>query len=177
VIRSNYSKYINRSQTFILATLIVFSLPAFTANTFISTTVYAAELSSALTSDITKSLSDEINTPVSTSSILQTIIGLVVVLAVIALSAYLLRRFGSLPGMNNGVIKVIATVSMGPRERIILLQAGEQQILVGISPGRMQTLCELNKPVEVSEADLNIAESFQNKLFSAIKGQSAVKKP
>jgi len=159
-----------------LATLIVFSITISIAIAFISTTVYAAELSSAVTSGINNKLSDEINNPVSTSSILQTIIGLVIVLTVIALSAYFLRRFGSLPGINNGVIKIIATVSMGPRERIVLLQAGEQQILVGISPGRMQTLCELNKPVEVSETDLNMTESFQNKLFSVIKGQSAVKK-
>ncbi len=150
----------------------------------VSMVAHAAEISSTLSSELAAKLPAqlpvklpiEVNNPVTTSSILQTLVGLIVVLAVIALGAYILRRFGNLPSMTNGVIKVVATVSMGPRDRIVLVQAGEQQLLVGISPGRMQTLCELKSPIEINESDSNKSGSFQNKLFSAIKGQSVTKK-
>ncbi len=151
---------------------------------FVSMFTHAAELSSTVTPELAtklsaqlpEKLSAEVNNSVTTSSILQTIVGLIVVLAVIAMGAYMLRRFGNLPSMNNGVIKIITSVSMGPRDRIVLVQVGEQQLLVGMSPGRMQTLCELESPIEIDESGLNMSGHFQNKLFSVIKGQSAAKK-
>lgn len=119
-----------------------------------------------------KEILKTLNNPVSTSSILQVIVGLVVVLAVIAVSAFVLKRMGRFSSLDNGVLKVVATLTMGTRDRIVLLQAGEQQIVVGISPGRMQTLCQLEKPVEIDDADVKSSGSFSEKLVSAMKSRS-----
>jgi len=144
---------------------------------FIISSVFCVTSIATYAADVQTKLPAVVNTPVVTaSSILQTIIGLVVVLMVIALGAYLLRRFGNISSMNNGVIKIVASLSIGPRDRIVLVQAGNQQLLVGISPGRMQTLCELDTPIKIEKSDANVPGHFQNKLFSAIKNQSYTKK-
>jgi len=119
-----------------------------------------------------KEILKELNNPVSTSSILQVIVGLVVVLAVFAVSAFVLKRMGRFSSLDNGAMKIVATLTMGTRERIVLLQAGEQQIVIGISPGRMQTLCQLEKPIEISDSDVKSSGSFSEKLVSAMKSRS-----
>ncbi len=81
-------------------------------------------------------------------SLLQALAGLLVVLAVIVLLAWLLRRFGRVGFNSAGTLRVLGGLSMGARERIVLVQAGETQILLGVAPGRVQTLHVLDKPIE-----------------------------
>ena len=114
----------------------------------------------------------EMTSPVSTSSVFQVVIGLMVVLLIIGASAFMLRRFGRLSSFENGTLKILATLSMGPRDKIVLLQAGEKQILVGLTPGRMQTLCELDEPIEISETDAKGMHGFQETIVSAFKNHT-----
>jgi len=117
----------------------------------------------------------ELNSPVSLSSVIQVIVGLFIVLIVIAISAFMLKRVGRFSSLDNGILKIVATLAIGTRDRIVLLQAGEQQILIGITPGRINTLCQLEKPIDISEVEMKSSGSFSEKLVSAIKGHSVVK--
>ncbi|MBP1149590.1 MULTISPECIES: flagellar biosynthetic protein FliO [Methylocaldum] len=78
--------------------------------------------------------------------------GLLAVLAVIFTLAWLLRRFGSFSRLAPGSFRVLAAVSLGSRERVVLLQAGGKQLVLGVAPGRVETLCILENseiiPVE-----------------------------
>lgn len=78
--------------------------------------------------------------------------GLLAVLAVIFTLAWLLRRFGSFSRLAPGSFRVLAVVSLGSRERVVLLQAGGKQLVLGVAPGRVETLCILENseiiPVE-----------------------------
>ncbi|MDV3241151.1 MAG: flagellar biosynthetic protein FliO [Methylocaldum sp.] len=78
--------------------------------------------------------------------------GLLAVLAVIFTLAWLLRRFGSFSRLAPGSFRVLAAVSLGARERAVLLQAGGKQLVLGGAPGRVETLCVLENseiiPVE-----------------------------
>jgi flagellar protein FliO/FliZ len=111
--------------------------------------------------------------PLSTSNLLQVMFGLIIVLAIIVAGAFLLRRFGSFTTSANGALKVLAGLSIGPRERIVLLQAGEKQLVVGIAPGRIQTLCELDEPVEVTGTNDMSRTPFANKLNTMLKKYKA----
>jgi len=135
---------------------------------FSSSIVHAVEATKILTTKVPAVTND----PVSTSSILQVIVGLVIVLLVIAFGAFMLKRFGHLTNIHSSVLKIIATQAMGPREKIVLVQVGEQQVLVGVSSGRMQTLCELKKLVEIDESVAILQGSFQDKLKSILKKNS-----
>jgi len=91
--------------------------------------------------------------------LLQVSLGLTLVLFAIAFSAWLLRRFTRLGGAMGGTLRILGGVSLGGRERVILLQVGEQQILVGVAPGRVQTLHVLAQPLPMSQppADFSLA--------------------
>jgi flagellar biogenesis protein FliO len=49
-----------------------------------------------------------------------------------------------------GSIEIVADISLGQKERAVLVQVGEQQILLGVAPGRVNTLHVLAEPVAVS---------------------------
>ncbi len=81
--------------------------------------------------------------------------GLMVVLLVIFVLAFLLKRFGIATGAVSGKLRVVAGLSLGGRDRIVLIQAGEEQLLVGISPGRIQTLHVLKEPIPMEDPAAN----------------------
>lgn len=102
---------------------------------------------------------------VSTGALLQTLFGLFIVLACIAFLAWLLRRTGRFQTTMNGEMKIITSLALGPRERAVLLQVGEQQILLGVTSQNVQTLHILETPVSTTtinnNSNTNFAEKFQ----------------
>ncbi|MDX1252226.1 MAG: flagellar biosynthetic protein FliO [Gammaproteobacteria bacterium] len=87
---------------------------------------------------------------VSAGSLLQVTLGLALVLLIIGGMAWMLRRYGKLKSSTDGSLKVLSGLSVGPRERVILMQVGEEQVLIGVAPGRVQTLHVLEMPVPLS---------------------------
>ena len=107
--------------------------------------------------------------PMSAAYLVQVIIGLLVVVAGIIALMWLMRRLGRFQTGAGGALQVIGGLSMGARERIVLLQVGETQVLVGVAPGRVQTLHVLDKPVSVPQRDVAAGESFAARLHSAMR--------
>ena len=84
--------------------------------------------------------------PVSFGGMLQILLGLGLVLAAVAGTAWLLRRFS--PGQigAGGVLKVIGGVALGPKERLVLVEIGEIWLVLGVAPGQVNTLHTIPKP-------------------------------
>ena len=95
-------------------------------------------------------------------------VSLILVVLVIFFLAWAMRRMGGGGFRNNSVLKIIGGVSMGSRERIVLVQVGEQQLLLGVAPGRVQTLHVLEESVEINSAVDNIPGAFSDKLKSLL---------
>ena len=108
-----------------------------------------------------------VSDPNLAGNLIQTTLGLLVVLLVIGAAAWAFKRFGNIQVGAQGRMKVIGGISLGTRERAVLLQVGEQQLVVGVSPGRVQTLYVLETPVPVEE-EATGANSFSSRLQSAI---------
>lgn len=89
-------------------------------------------------------------TPVgmSTENMLKLFFMLFLVLGLIVSVAYLLKRFTNISEKSTGPISVIAQAPMGVKERVILLQVGTEQVLIGQSVAGLQTLHVLNSPIE-----------------------------
>jgi flagellar protein FliO/FliZ len=87
-----------------------------------------------------------IASPVSLGGMLQVLLGLGLVLAAVAGSAWLLRRFS--PGQigAGGAVKVIGGVALGPKERLVLVEIGETWLVLGVAPGQVNTLHTLVRP-------------------------------
>jgi flagellar protein FliO/FliZ len=73
--------------------------------------------------------------------------GLLLVVVIIFGLAWLMKKFNFSQHSQNGLIRIIAGLPLGTRDRIVLLQVGEEQILLGLSPGRIQKLHTLSIPV------------------------------
>ena len=82
---------------------------------------------------------------ITSGSILQIIFSLLLVLAAVALVAWILKRI-NLPQHGSGnLLKVISGVAVGQRERVVLLEINDTWLVVGVAPGMVQTLHTLPK--------------------------------
>ena len=131
-----------------------------------SNTIFAADNTEQVTTARALTTS-----PITTGALLETLLGLFLVLICIAFLAWLLRRTGRFNATANGQMKVIAGLSLGPRERAILLQVGEKQILVGVTAQQVQTLHVLEHPIDVSNTVTN-RSSFSEKLQQIMQQRS-----
>ena len=76
-------------------------------------------------------------------------LALVLVLGAVFALAWVMKRvrgFGSRVGRS---VDVLAQVPLGQKERAVLLKVGPTQILIGVSPGRVNTLYVLPEPLAV----------------------------
>ena len=76
--------------------------------------------------------------------LMQTTFALAFVIALLLGGAWVLKRFGPRSfGGGNNTVKLVGALSVGARERIIVVEVGEQWIVVGASPGRMNALATM----------------------------------
>lgn len=90
---------------------------------------------------------------VSFTGVLQMITGLGAVLALIFVGAWALRRFGRMPGGGHGQLRVVGGINLGQRERVVIIQAGSDRLLVGVTPGCIRTLHVLEPAPEDGTTD------------------------
>ncbi|UGQ45219.1 flagellar biosynthetic protein FliO [Massilia endophytica] len=81
--------------------------------------------------------------PSAVGSLLQTVLALAVVLGLLVGLAWMLKRFGPRHITGGTTVKLVGALSVGARERILVVEVGEQWIVVGASPGRMNALATL----------------------------------
>lgn len=81
------------------------------------------------------------------------LLGLLLVIGLIFLLAWLLRRVQQLNPRGAQVIKLVSSQALGPRERLVLVQVGGEQILVGLSGGRITPLHVMREPVHLPDAE------------------------
>ncbi|MHB0763278.1 flagellar biosynthetic protein FliO [Stutzerimonas sp. NM35] len=81
------------------------------------------------------------------------LLGLLLVIGLIFLLAWVLRRMQRLNPRGNQAIKLISSHALGPRERLLLVQVGSEQILLGLSAGRITPLHVLEEPVHLPDAE------------------------
>lgn len=72
-------------------------------------------------------------------SLFKTLAGLIFVLACIAGLAWLVRRLQN-GTVRAGQITLLGGMNVGPRERVMLIEAAGKQILIGVASGQVQAL-------------------------------------
>ena len=82
---------------------------------------------------------------VSSGSIVQVIFSLLLVLAAILLVAWLFKRMNVVQKGNGNLLKVLGGVSIGQRERVVLVEIEDTWLVVGVGPGQIRTLHTLPK--------------------------------
>ncbi len=138
--------------------------------------LFAAEESTAAAIKSAASLNtDSLNSdPMSGDYLMQLVMGLFVVLLCIVVLAWFAKKMNRFNSLADGSLKVIGGISMGSRERVVLLQVGEEQLLLGVSPGKINTLHVLASPLKVTGAqtDNTTGDSFLDKLKTTMADAS-----
>ncbi len=82
----------------------------------------------------------------SAGAFMQMLLSLALIVGVLVLGAYLLRRLnGGRTFGNTGPMRIVGGLMISPRERIVLIEVGETWVVVGIVPGQIKTLHTLPK--------------------------------
>ncbi|WP_041474932.1 flagellar biosynthetic protein FliO [Pseudomonas sp. UW4] len=102
----------------------------------------------------------------------QLVFGLLLVLGLIFFLAWLLRRVQQAgPAGKGQVIEIVGSRALGPRDRLMLVQVGNEQILLGLSPGSITALHVLKEPVQVPSTEKPTPEFAQRLLEMLGKDQ------
>jgi len=107
--------------------------------------------------------------PVSTASVLQMVLGLLFVVLIIFFISWMVKRVSGFSIYSNPHLKVISGLHVGQKEKILLIQVAEKQVLVGVTPYSIRTLHELEDAVTEDNGVSNVNNSFSDKLMQALK--------
>jgi len=106
--------------------------------------------------------------PVGAGDVLNMGTGLILVIAAILVTGWLYSRTQKMRGASSDLIRIVASQPLGTRERVLLLQVADKQLLVGMTSSQVQTLHVFDEPIAISEAPVN---GFAERLRAAVKGQ------
>lgn len=85
---------------------------------------------------------------------------LLLVLGLIVLAAKLLQHLQT-PRQNNlSLMTIQAAISVGPKERVVLVKVADQWLVLGVAPGQVNTLMTLTEPVIQAENNATINTTF-----------------
>ena len=86
--------------------------------------------------------------PLGTEGLLETAAGLLLVLAMIIALAWAARRYGRFPMAGKGLVNVLGGITLGSRERVVVVQVDDTRLVLGVAPGRIQTLYVLDRAAD-----------------------------
>jgi flagellar protein FliO/FliZ len=79
----------------------------------------------------------------ATGSLLQTMFALIAVLLLLAALAWFLKRYGPKVSGGTANLRIVGALNLGGRERLLVVEVGDQWIVVGASPGRVNALATM----------------------------------
>lgn len=84
--------------------------------------------------------------PGSAGSMMQVVPGLALVLGLIAACAWVAKRIGPNRIAGGQAIRFVASQSLGSRDKVVIVEVNQQWLVLGVSPGRINTLSQMDKP-------------------------------
>jgi flagellar protein FliO/FliZ len=90
--------------------------------------------------------------PAAAGSIGSAVLALVMVIGLILALAWLAKR---MPGLRGGsassALRVVGSLALSPRERLVVVAVGDTQLVLGVGAGGTRTLHTLSEPLPVTE--------------------------
>jgi flagellar protein FliO/FliZ len=91
----------------------------------------------------------------------QVLLGLIVVLLLMAAAAWSLKKFGVSKLAGNATVKIVGGVSVGNRERVMVIEVADQWIVVGVAPGQVNALSTMPRQESVASTEATpVAKNF-----------------
>jgi flagellar protein FliO/FliZ len=108
---------------------------------------------------------------VSGGSIFTMLLALAATLAMIAVVAWLMKRLPQRAFGAPALLKVISSVAVGARERVVVVEAGDTWLVLGVAPGCVNALHQLPRQEANADANKSVppAQRFAGWLKNAIE--------
>ena len=103
-------------------------------------------------------------------------LALIFIVFLIVAVSWFVRRFGQGVFATNSHIKIIATLPLGTRERLLLVDIAGQQLLLGVSAQQVNTLHVFSEPVVDSASPPGPSE-FSQKLMALLQAKMPAQQP
>ena len=108
--------------------------------------------------------------PLSSGYLLKLVFSLVIVLALMFVVVWLLKRTGRFNGRAGSYpLNVLAQMPVGTRERVVLIAVGDRQMLLGVSQGQIESLGWVDPPLSPDSGSKS--NPLEGAFFQLMKNQ------
>lgn len=89
----------------------------------------------------------------SAGYLMQVVGSLAIVFGAVVLMAVIVKRVNRSPSTGKASLSVMGSTNVGTREKVVLINAAGQQILVGVAPGNVRTLHVFDESLATETVD------------------------
>jgi len=108
----------------------------------------------------------------SADTLISVLTSLLIVIGVIVLMGVLIKRFNVVQS-KGAQLHVVASMMAGTRERIVVIQVGEEQHLVGITSRNINHLARLEHPIKDELAPDLFGSGMRNRFAQILQKQQS----
>ncbi len=105
---------------------------------------------------------------ISTGSVMQVVFSLVLVLAAVAVVAWMMKRINMPQRGAASLLKIISGVAVGTRERVVLVEVNDTWLILGVAPGQVRTLHTMPKGI-IPQGNASNGDAGDNKFQQWLK--------
>ena len=102
--------------------------------------------------------------PLSVGRLTQLSLSLFAIVALILAISWVLKRLKLAAPRRSGEIAILEELSLGPRDRIVLIRVGESQVLLGVGASGPVPLTPLTAPIALARPGGDAAPAFAERL-------------
>ena len=102
------------------------------------------------------------------TSIVSIFLSLLLVIGLVFMLAYIMRRF-NVTHAGSSQLKVVASMMAGTKERVLVIEVGGEQHLLGITSQNINHLAKLDTPIVTEK--MTSGENFKEKLAMFMAGK------
>jgi len=110
----------------------------------------------------------EVGVSTASQDYLKVILMLILVVGLIFACAWLIRRMSGGVGLNQKHIQVLSVMPLGTREKLMIIRAASEYLLIGVTPNGIQTLHRFEEPIDLNGPAQT--SPFADRLKGLLKG-------
>lgn len=110
--------------------------------------------------------------PGAGGAILPIIANTALIVAVVLGLGWVVKRAGLTSGARSGGIEILASQSVGAKEKILVVQVGNTQLVVGSTPGNIRTLYSTDEAL-LPAAQSPETTAFSSRLSAILQGKAS----
>lgn len=116
---------------------------------------------------LTAEIPSQVSSTLSAAYFFKLALALVLVLVMFMAFAWMMRRFNGYQSTAKGGLQVITGLNLGTREKLVVIQVGDEQLLLGVTPGKINKLHRLESAIDDGAAAT--PSDFSNKLKTVLQ--------